>query len=127
MHLHSRRLRIDHPDGGAIDISAELPEHFAASIDALGFDLLLGEVGIDPAEKGPPPKSALKAQAKAHSKQIRQARRGERRGPTAESKPTDLVGPPKPQAKGKPGTPAKQATGQPPRTGRGTGREGRRE
>src|SRR3546814_12095260 len=61
MHLHSRRLRTDHPDGGAIDISAELPEHFAASIDALGFDLLLGEVGIDPAEKGPPPKSALKA------------------------------------------------------------------
>src|SRR3546814_8442856 len=64
MHLHSRRLRIDHPDGGAIDISAELPEHFAASIDALGFDLLLGDVGIDSGEKGPPPKAALKAQAK---------------------------------------------------------------
>src|SRR3546814_1717298 len=43
MHLHSRRLRIDHPDGGAIDNSAELPEHFAASIDALGFDLLRSE------------------------------------------------------------------------------------
>ena len=92
MHLHSRRLRIDHPDGGAIDISAEVPDHFAASLEALGFDLLLGEVGIDAREKGPPPKSALKAQAKAHSKQIRKARRGERRGRTAESKPTDFAG-----------------------------------
>src|SRR3546814_12190903 len=99
MHLHSRRLRIDHPDGGAIDISAELPEHFAASIDALGFDLLLGDVGIDSGEKGPPPKAALKAQAKAHSKQIRKARRGERRGRTAEGKPTDFVGTPQPKAK----------------------------
>jgi len=106
MHLHSRRLRIDHPDGGAIDISAEVPEHFAASLDALGFDPLLGEVGIDAQEKGPPPKSALKAQAKAHSKQIRKARRGERRGRTADSKPTDFVGKPKPKAKsGKPSPP----------------------
>ena len=113
MHLHSRRLRIDHPDGGAIDISAEVPEHFAASLDALGFDLLLGEVGIDPAEKGPPPKSALKAQAKAHSKQIRKARRGERRGRTAESKPTDFVGKPKPKAKAKPGKSGKPAPGKP--------------
>ncbi len=113
LHLHSRRLRIDHPDGGAIDVQAELPEHFAASLDALGFDLLLGEVGIDPTEKGPPPKSALKAQAKAHSKQIRKARRGERRGRTADSKPTDFVGKPKPKAKAKPGKPGKSATGKP--------------
>ena len=113
MHLHSRRLRIDHPDGGAIDVHAEVPEHFAASLDALGFDLLLGEVGIDPAEKGRPPKSALKAQAKAHSKQIRKARRGERRGRTADSKPTDFVGKPKPKAKAKPGKPGKPAPGKP--------------
>ncbi|MBW8294270.1 RluA family pseudouridine synthase [Sphingopyxis sp.] len=92
MHLHSRRLRIDHPDGGAIDVSAEVPDHFAASLDALGFDLLLGEVGIDAREKGPPPKSALKAQAKAHSKQIRKARRGERRGRPADRKPPDIAG-----------------------------------
>ena len=110
MHLHSRRLRIDHPDGGAIDISAEVPEHFAASLDALGFDLLLGEVGIDDAAKGPPPKAAAKAAAKAHSKQIRKARRGERRGRTADSKPTDFVGKPKPKAKAKPG---KAAPGKP--------------
>lgn len=111
MHLHSRRLRIDHPDGGAIDVSAEVPEHFAASLDALGFDTLLGDVGIDDGVKGPPPKSALKAQAKAHSKQIRKARRGERRGRTADSKPTDFVGKPaKAKAKaGKPGKPVKPA------------------
>jgi 23S rRNA pseudouridine955/2504/2580 synthase len=104
LHLHSRRLRIDHPDGGSIDISAEIPEHFAASFDALGFDLLLGDIGTDDGPKGPPPKAAAKAAAKAHSKQIRKARRGERRGRTATSKPTDHVGKPKPKAKPKPKT-----------------------
>ena len=29
LHLHARRLRIDHPDGGRIDVTAELPTHFA--------------------------------------------------------------------------------------------------
>ncbi|MGV7122288.1 RluA family pseudouridine synthase [Sphingopyxis sp. 550A] len=106
LHLHSRRLRIDHPDGGAIDITAPVPEHFAASLDALGFDPLLGEVGLDDAPKGPPPKAAAKAAAKAHSKQIRKARRGERRGRTAASKPTDHVGKPKPKAKTGTGKPA---------------------
>ncbi|HMN53465.1 MAG TPA: RluA family pseudouridine synthase [Sphingopyxis sp.] len=106
LHLHSRRLRIDHPDGGAIDITAPVPEHFAASLDALGFDPLLGEVGLDDAPKGPPPKTAAKAAAKAHSKQIRKARRGERRGRTATSKPTDHVGKPKPKAKAGGGKPA---------------------
>ena len=114
MHLHSRRLRIDHPDGGAIDISAEVPEHFAASLDALGFDPLLGEVGIDDVAKGPAPKAAAKAAAKAHSKQIRKARRGERRGRTATSKPTDHVGKPKPKTKtGKPAA-QKPGTKRPP-------------
>jgi len=112
LHLHSRRLRIDHPDGGSIDISAEVPEHFAASLDALGFDLLLGDAGTDDAAKGPPPKAAAKAAAKAHSKQIRKARRGERRGRTATSKPTDHVGKPKPKAKPKPKT-AKPAAKRP--------------
>ena len=101
LHLHSRRLRIDHPDGGAIDVSAEAPEHFAASLDALGFDPLLGEVGIDDVADRPPKKAVEKAAAKAHAKQIRKARRGERRGRTATSKPTDHVGKPKPKAKAK--------------------------
>ena len=102
LHLHSRRLRIDHPDGGSIDVSAEVPEHFAASLDALGFDTFLGDFGIDVSAKGPPPNAAAKGAAKAHSKQIRKARRGERRGRTATSKPTDHVGKPKPKTKAPP-------------------------
>lgn len=118
LHLHSRRLRIDHPDGGAIDVRAEPPEHFAASLDALGFDPLLGDVGTDDEARGAPPKAAMKAAAKAHSKQIRKARRGERRGRTATSKPTDHVGKPKPKPKAKPKTKA----GQPPARGPGGGK-----
>lgn len=118
LHLHSRRLRIDHPDGGTLDVTAPPPEHFAASLDALGFDLMLGDVGIDEAERGPPPKAAMKAAAKAHSKQIRKARRGERRGRTATSKPTDHVGKPKPKAKPKP----KGKSAQPPARGPGGGK-----
>ncbi|ABF53811.1 RluA family pseudouridine synthase [Sphingopyxis alaskensis] len=101
LHLHSRRLRIDHPDGGVIDVSADVPDHFAASLDALGFDPLLGEVEIDDDARGPPPKASAKAAAKAYAKQIRKARRGERRGRTATSKPTDHVGKAKPKAKAK--------------------------
>src|SRR3546814_3025269 len=28
MHLHARRIRIDHPDGGQVDVTAPLPAHF---------------------------------------------------------------------------------------------------
>lgn len=118
LHLHSRRLRIDHPDGGSIDVSADVPEHFGASLDALGFDLLLGDVGIDAGDRGPPAKTAIKAAAKAHSKQIRKARRGERRGRTATSKPTDQVGKPKE----KPKTRAKPAAARPGATKSGARR-----
>ena len=38
MHLHARRLRIDHPDGAPLDVTAPLPEHFANSLAPLGFD-----------------------------------------------------------------------------------------
>ena len=79
LHLHSRRLRIDHPDGGALDISAPVPEHFAASLDALGFDALLGDALAEDAPR-PSPRAVQKTKAKAHAKQVRKARRGERRG-----------------------------------------------
>src|SRR3546814_14472748 len=52
--------------------------------------------------------------SKAHAKQFRKARRGERRGRTAGSKPTDHVGKPQPKAKaGKPAakTPAARKPG----------------
>ena len=78
MHLHARRLIIDAPGGGTIDVTAELPEHFAASMDQLGFDPATS--AAEP-EKGPPPqpRAAKKQAAKAHAKQYRKARRGERR------------------------------------------------
>jgi chaperone required for assembly of F1-ATPase len=43
MHLHARRLKIDAPDGGAIDISADLPTHFAESLAMLGFNPMAGD------------------------------------------------------------------------------------
>jgi 23S rRNA pseudouridine955/2504/2580 synthase len=78
MHLHSRRIAVDHPDGGKIDIQAELPQHFAESLKQLGFDEMLGN--NMPLDTPPPPNKAVKKQqAKAHAKTVRKARRGERR------------------------------------------------
>ncbi|GAM05754.1 MAG: RluA family pseudouridine synthase [Pseudomonadota bacterium] len=77
MHLHARRLIIEHPDGAPLDVTAPLPEHFANSMENLGFD------EADGAELPPGPapitKEDEKRAAKQHSKQIRKERRGERR------------------------------------------------
>ncbi|MEL0156026.1 RluA family pseudouridine synthase [Sphingopyxis sp.] len=112
LHLHSRRLRIDHPDGGAIDISAPLPPHFAESLEALGFDPLLGDLLTEEAPRAST-KTMQKAKAKAHAKQVRKARRGERRG-RAEAKVQSKPGTAKP-AKSKPGgkPPAKRGPAKP--------------
>ncbi len=87
MHLHARRIRIDHPDGGRVDIKAELPEHFAESMEQLGFDLANGDLPID---DGPPPpsKAVKKQQAKQHFKQVRKERKGERQERRGDAKPT---------------------------------------
>ncbi|HUQ13578.1 MAG TPA: RluA family pseudouridine synthase [Novosphingobium sp.] len=78
MHLHARRLRIEHPEGDHIDVTAPLPEHFAASMAQLGFDEADGAADL---AAPPPPGPARKKQAaKAHAKQVRKERRGERRG-----------------------------------------------
>ncbi|MFV0644444.1 MAG: RluA family pseudouridine synthase [Sphingomonadaceae bacterium] len=87
MHLHARRLVLDHPDGGKLDVMASLPEHFAISMEQLGFD-----EGMSDAlpEQGPPPadREQRKKKARAHAKQYRKSRRGERRtrgaGPKSE-------------------------------------------
>jgi 23S rRNA pseudouridine955/2504/2580 synthase len=83
MHLHARRLIIDAPKdanggGGKLDATADLPEHFAASMAQLGFDP--GMSAAAP-EQGPPPPSReqKKQAARAHAKQYRKARRGERK------------------------------------------------
>lgn len=80
MHLHARRLVIDAPGGEEIDATAELPEHFAASMAQLGFSesassaepLRQSTIERSPEEK--------KQAARQHAKQYRKARRGERRG-----------------------------------------------
>ena len=78
MHLHARRIRIDHPDGGQIDVKAEMPKHFAESLEDLGFDLSLGDLPLDDG-KPEPTREQLKQFAKQHAKQVRKERRGERR------------------------------------------------
>ena len=80
MHLHARRLIIEHPDGVPLDATAELPEHMANSMQQLGFDESEGEA-LDESLV-PLAKEEKKAQAKAHAKQYRKERRGERRGRT---------------------------------------------
>jgi len=79
MHLHSRRIRVDHPDGGRLDVTAELPHHFAESMNSLGFDEIAAEALPDDAERAPPTRAVVKARAKAHAKSVRKERRGERR------------------------------------------------
>ena len=78
MHLHARRLIIDHPDGAPLDVTAPLPGHFAASMAQLGFDEADGQMIAGP--DSAPPREVQKAAAKAHAKQYRKERRGERRG-----------------------------------------------
>ena len=38
LHLHARRIRIPHPDGGAIDVTAPLPPHMQQTFNLLGLD-----------------------------------------------------------------------------------------
>ena len=84
MHLHARRLKIPHPDGGSVEFTAELPDHFAESMEQLGFDMARGEALTDDTPPPPPGKAAQKQKAKAHAKGLRKERKGERRSRGAE-------------------------------------------
>ena len=70
--------------GGQLGGDVELPEHFAASMEQLGFDPAQSDAAP---ERGPPPPSReqKKQAAKAHAKQYRKARRGERKARGASS------------------------------------------
>lgn len=88
MHLHARRLVISQPavKGKAVpklDVTADLPEHFAQSMAHLGFEE--GESDAEPLIIAPPEKTRLekKQAARKHAKQYRKDRRGERRTRTA--------------------------------------------
>ncbi|HEX8555707.1 MAG TPA: RluA family pseudouridine synthase [Sphingomonas sp.] len=80
LHLHARRLRIDHPDGGQIDVTAELPPHLAESFATLGFEPALGDAlpldEVKFSETAEGKRKAVSAAAKARRKE----RKGERRG-----------------------------------------------
>ena len=112
MHLHARRLIIDHPDGDLIDVRADLPEHFATSLEQLGFDEADGDALEVVLAKPEPDREVKKAAAKAHAKQIRKERRGERRGRATGAAPTRKPptkrGPTKGKGSAKPGAPKKR-------------------
>ena len=79
LHLHARRIRIDAPGGGAIDVTAELPAHFAETLATLGFEPLAGDMlpldRPDPARTPQVKERRVAAAAKAR----RRERKGERR------------------------------------------------
>ncbi len=80
LHLHARRLKIDHPDGGQVDVTAELPAHFAESMASLGFDPALGDaLPLDQPKFSETPEGKRKA-VSAAAKARRKERKGERRG-----------------------------------------------
>jgi 23S rRNA pseudouridine955/2504/2580 synthase len=78
LHLHARRIRIDHPDGGQLDVVADLPEHFAATLAMLGFELEQGDLPLDEVKFSETPEGKRKA-VTAAAKSRRKERKGERR------------------------------------------------
>ena len=68
LHLHARRLKIDSPGGGKIAVTADLPDHFAQSLETLGFEVAAGEQVAVPT-----------ANPQRRAKPQRETRRGERR------------------------------------------------
>ena len=77
LHLHARRIRIDSPEGGTIDVTAELPPHFAESLATLGFNPMAGDSLPLEAPKTSPEAKQRKVAAAAKAR--RRERRGERR------------------------------------------------
>ncbi|MFM7403881.1 MAG: RluA family pseudouridine synthase [Erythrobacter sp.] len=108
MHLHARRLIITEPkagegSGGKLDVTAELPAHFAASMEVLGFDPAMSDAA--PLREDVPEKTAeeKKQAARRHFKQARKDTRTPRRARgAATSKPKA-----RPKPKGKPASKAK--------------------
>jgi 23S rRNA pseudouridine955/2504/2580 synthase len=78
LHLHARRIRIEAPDGGKIDVSAELPPHFAESLSTLGFSPMAGD-SMPIEQAAAPSREARQRKAAAVAKAKRRERRGERR------------------------------------------------
>jgi 23S rRNA pseudouridine955/2504/2580 synthase len=80
MHLHARRIRIDHPDGMQIDVRAELPPHFAESLEQLAFDIELADMLLLDEPKFKDTDAGKKRLIANKAKSARKERKGERRG-----------------------------------------------
>jgi len=113
MHLHARRLIISEPstkDGSAknggskLDVTAELPPHFAMSMEVLGFDQGLSDAS--PLREEAPERSGeeKKQAARRHFKQARKETRSPRRarGDVAAPKANKPAGKPAGKAAPKP-------------------------
>ncbi len=87
MHLHARRIRVEHPDGAAIDVTADLPPHIAETIDALGFDIGLADLLTLDEPKFSETAEGRKRTALNVAKSARKARKGERRTRGATDRP----------------------------------------
>jgi 23S rRNA pseudouridine955/2504/2580 synthase len=89
MHLHARRLRIDHPKGHQIDITADLPPHMAESFADLGLNIELGDALVLDAPKFAETTEGKKRVAANIAKSARKERKGERRSRGATDGPKD--------------------------------------
>ena len=90
MHLHARRIRIDHPQGHQIDVRAELPPHMKDSFADLGFEIELGDALVLDAPKFAETPEGKKRVAANIAKSARKERKGERRSRgSAAEKPKD--------------------------------------
>ena len=78
LHLHARRLVIDLPGGGLLDIEADLPPHFVESFRMLGFEPGSAGEPLTPVKFADTPEGRDKLAAAA-AKARRKAHRGERR------------------------------------------------
>ncbi len=79
MHLHARRIRIDHPKGEQIDLRADLPPHMKDSFADLGFEIELGDALVLDAPKFSETAEGKKRVAANIAKSARKERKGERR------------------------------------------------
>ena len=79
MHLHARRIKVDHPDGGVVDVRADLPAHFADTLTDLGFTLAHGDALVLDEVKFSETPEGKRRLASNIAKSARKERKGERR------------------------------------------------
>lgn len=106
MHLHARRLIIGTPEnkgaGGKLDVTADLPEHFAASMEQMGFDLSLSDAAPIRDEAPERTPAEKKQAARRHYKQARKEQRSPRRARGAANAARKPKGKGSPKGKGAP-------------------------